>query len=91
MDKTHLAQPLGGQQYQISQAGEEVAGIGRLRLNQPEELENIGTVLGVGEVRSGDGVQKGDGQGGIGVGERVFAWRVLKEEAENVENDGMNL
>lgn len=91
VDETHLTHPVGDQQHQISQTGEEVASIGRLCLHQPEELENIGAVLGVGEVGGGDGVQEGGGQSRIGVGKRVVAGRVLEEEAENVENDGVGL
>ena len=36
-------------------------------------------------------MQEGAGEGGVGVGESVLARRVLGEEAEKVETDGVDL
>lgn len=89
--ETDLARPLRGQPQQVGEAGEEAARGGRLRLDQPEELKDVGVVLGVGVGGEGEGMQEGAGEGGVGVGEGVFARRVLEEEAEKVENDGVDL
>ena len=90
MGEADLARPLRGQPQQVGQAGEEAARGGRLRFDQPEELEDVGVVLGVG-VGGGEGMQEGGGKGGVGVGESVLARRVLEEEAEKVETDGVDL
>ena len=42
-----LARPLHGQLQQVGQAGKEAARGGRLRLDQPKELKDVGVVLGV--------------------------------------------
>ena len=91
MGETDLARPLRGQSQQVGQAGEEAARGGRLRFDQPEELEDVGVVLGVGVGGGGEGVQEGAGESGVGVGESVLARRVLEEEAERVETDGVDL
>ena len=89
--ETDLACPLRGQPQQVGQAGEEAARGGRLRFDQPEELEDVGVVLGVGVGGGGEGMQEGGGKGGVGVGESVLVRRVLEEEAEKVETDGVDL